>query len=346
MKSRPAPYEDIALSLALSLIAASVTPVLLLDGDLVIVAASQTFCEAFAVDPEEIPGRRLMDLGEGAWNSPRLWSLLTATAFDRADVPDYEMDLASPHGGNRQLIIHARRLLYGDGAGVRLLLSISDVTAARAVDREKALLLREVQHRVANSLQVIASILMQSARRLPSEEARSHLRDAHHRIMSVAAVQRQLANTTLGDVHLKDYLTDLCHNLGDSMIRDHRRLIMVVEADDAIATSSASVSLGLVVTELVINALRHGFPEGRSGTIKVTYRLRGGGWTLAVADDGAGRPVDPALQKPGLGAGIIKALAGQLGATVVVTDTAPGTQVTLTAAGPLTTAIAGAGVVV
>ena len=73
-------------------------------------------------------------------------------------------------------------------------LAVADVTAARAADklkddllREKAILLQEVQHRVANSLQIIASVLLQSARKVQSEETRGHLKDAHNRVMSVAA---------------------------------------------------------------------------------------------------------------------------------------------------------------
>lgn len=93
-------------------------------------------------------------------------------------------------------MLNAQRLDYGDVDGVRVLLSIADVTDMRLAEklrddliREKEILLREVQHRVANSLQIIASILMQSARQVQSEETRSHLTLAHGRVMSIAAVQ-------------------------------------------------------------------------------------------------------------------------------------------------------------
>ena len=83
---------------------------------------------------------------------------------------------------------------------MRLLLAVSDVTDARLAEklkddllREKAILFQELQHRVANSLQIIASVLMQSARRMQSAETTSHLYDAHSRVMSVAALQQQLA---------------------------------------------------------------------------------------------------------------------------------------------------------
>jgi len=330
-----APPSDIALNLALSLISASVAPVLLLDGDLSIVAASQTFLEAFDVGPDDIPGARLADLGNGEWNVPQLWSLLKATAYGQASIRAYELDLKSRRG-LRRLVLNAQRLEYGNDHGVRLLLSIQDVTEARASERQKddlirdkAILVQEVQHRVANSLQIIASVLMQGVRKVGSDESRDHLRDAHQRIMSVAAVQRQLAGSDLGDVELRGYFTDLCRSIGDSMIRDHNQITLKVTVDDSIASSGKSVSLGLIVTELVINALKHAFPDEREGQIDVDYRAHGDGWTLMVCDDGVGLPAGANAPKPGLGTGIIQALANQLGAVIDIADARPGARVSI-----------------
>ncbi|MFN7110366.1 MAG: sensor histidine kinase [Brevundimonas sp.] len=332
------PSSDIALNLALSLISASVAPVLLLDGNLSIVAASQSFIETFDIGTEPVVGVRLADLGGGEWNTPPLWALLKATAYGQAAIRAYEMDLATP-SGPRHLVLNAQRLVYGDGQGVRLLLSIQDVTELRAraqqkddLIRDKAILIQEMRHRIANSLQIIASILLQGVRKFSSDESRDYLRDAHQRIMSVAAVQRQLSDAELGDVALRDYLTDLCRGVGDSMIRDHDRLTLSVTVDDSIVPSGKSVSLGLIVTELLINAIKHAFPEDRAGRITIDYRTQGEGWTLTVCDDGVGLPPDPSVVKPGLGAGIIRALAHQLGAVVVITDAEPGVRVSVVCA--------------
>jgi two-component sensor histidine kinase len=330
-----APPSDIALNLALSLISASVAPALLLDDDLSIVAASQSFLEAFDVGPEDIPGARLADLGEGEWNVPQLWSLLKATAYGQASSRAFEMDL-NTRDGVRRLILNVQRLAYGNADGIRLLLSIQDVTRARARERQKddlirdtAVLVQEVQHRTANSLQIIASVLMQGIRKVCSDESRAHLRDAHQRILSVAAVQRQLAGSTLGDVELRSYFTDLCRGIGDSMIRDHNQITLNVTVDDSIASSGRSVSLGLIVTELVINALKHAFPDDRDGRIDVDYRAQGEGWSLTVRDDGVGMSHDPNNARPGLGMGIIEALANQLGAVIVIVDAKPGLRVSI-----------------
>jgi two-component sensor histidine kinase len=329
-------HSEAANSLALAMVASSHTPLLLLDGHLEVIAASSSFCRAFGIDPGKAAGRPLGALGAGAWNVPRLHSRLRATVAGQGKIEAWELDFQQPGLDDRRLILDAHKLDYEDRTNVRLLLSISDVTDARLraklqddLLREKAILLQELQHRVANSLQIIASVLLQSARRVESDETRNHLYDAHSRVMSIASVQQQLAASRLGNVELRPYFTDLCRSIGASMIRDHDQLSLEVSADDSVTTADVSVSLGLMVTELVINALKHAFPGGRHGTIRVVYRASGVAWRLSVADNGVGIPVEPFSAKPGLGSSIIEALANQLGASVEIADAGPGTAVSI-----------------
>jgi two-component sensor histidine kinase len=219
---------------------------------------------------------------------------------------------------------------------VRLLVAITDLTDVREEARQKdelvrdnAILMQELQHRVANSLQIIASVLMQSARRVQSEEARGHLQNAHHRVMSIADVQRQLSMSTSGKVELRAYLTQLCRSLAASMIADPDRLSIDITVDDSAVDANVSVSLGLIVTELVINALKHAFPEQLSGKITVAYRTTGMDWTLSVTDDGIGMPTGSDAPKAGLGTGIVEALAKNLRAGIHLSDANPGTAVTI-----------------
>lgn len=329
-------HPDVPISLAMAVIGSSTAPLVLLDGDLNLIAASDSFFKAFDIDPAGAAGASLLGLGDGDWNLPRLRSLLTATLSGAADVEAYEIDFRSERLGARSLLLNAQRLTYGDGSQVRILLGVSDVTDARASDklkddllREKAVLLQEVQHRVANSLQIIASVILQSARKVQSDETRSHLQDAHSRVMSVAALQQQLAASRLGAVELRPYFDQLCVSIGASMIRDHDQLALHVDCDDSVVDADVSVSLGLIVTELVINSLKHGFPGGRHGSITVSYHGHGPNWTLTVADDGVGMPKDQASVTPGLGTSIVEALANQLQARVKVTGGHPGTTVSV-----------------
>jgi two-component sensor histidine kinase len=320
----------------LAVVAASNEPLLFLTSDLRVIAASASFCRSFQVDPAGLPGRRISDVGAGEWGIPRLISLLKAAASGTDQIGAYELDVLSPDGATHSLLLNARRLDDGNVDNVRLLLAITDVTTAREearqkedLIRERAILLQEIQHRVANSLQIIASVLMQSARKVQSEEARGHLRDAHNRVMSIAAVQRHLAMASVGPVKVAPYLIQLCESLGASMIQDPARLAITVAVDDSVVDANVSVSIGLIVTELVINALKHAFPGDRSGTIRVVFHSSDRNWELSVADDGVGMAAEPQIAKPGLGTGIVDALSKQLGCAVCLRRAEPGTVVTI-----------------
>ena len=324
-------------NMSIALISSSFSPLVLMNEDLTIIAASNSFCLAFDVDCTGVTGKKLADLGQGEWNVRQLDSLLRATVAGNAAIDVYEMDLVRAGKETQCLLINAHTLDYFEAESIRVVLAITDVTSQRLADkvrddlvREKQLLLHEIQHRVANSLQIIASVLLQSARKVQSSETREHLRDAHNRVMSIAMLQKHLSSTAIEDVGLKYYFRDLCASIGASMIGDPGRLVLTTEVDDSVVDSDTSVSLGLVVTELVINALKHAFP-GRlqNGTIKVGFKSEGTAWTLVVADDGIGMPKNENDRKPGLGTGIVEALANQLGAVVMISDQAPGTKVSV-----------------
>ena len=334
--------------LALAMTTSSSTPLLLLDRDLSVIAVSDSFCAAFDIDVSKVRGRRFSELGAGEWDVPQVGALLGAIASGHVGMDAYEVDLNREGKEQRRLVLNAHKLDYGEGADVRLLLAVTDVTDARASDklkddllREKAILLQEMQHRVANSLQIIASVLMQSARRVQSDEIRGHLRDAHNRVMSIAEMQRLLSTSTSGGVNLRTYLNDLCHSIGASMIHDSEQISVDVTTDETIMGSHDSVSLGLIVTELVINALKHAFPDRRRGRISIAFRSDGSDWALTIRDDGVGMPAGAETAKAGLGTSIIEALAKQLGASVQVSDGTPGTMVSIRHGSSLPAALRG-----
>ncbi len=334
MTQTPTVHFEAASTLAV--VTSSNEPLLFLSDDLRIIAASASFCRAFEIAPASVTGKRLGELGHGEWAMPRLDSLLTATITGSVRIDAYQIDLKRPDQKTRKLVINARKLDDGDLEHIRLLVAITDVTDMRAearlkddLVRDKAILLQEVQHRVANSLQIIASVLMQSARRVQSEEVRGHLLDARHRIMSIAALQRQLSTSAGGSVALRAYFTQLCQSLGASMIADPERLSIQVTVEDSTVPADVSISLGLIVTELVINALKHAFSDDRNGTIEINYLSSGKDWTLSISDDGIGMPIGNEAPKAGLGTGIVEALVKNLEGELTVSDASPGTVVTI-----------------
>jgi two-component sensor histidine kinase len=171
---------------------------------------------------------------------------------------------------------------------------------------------------VANSLTIIASILMLKAKTVQSEETRQHLQEAHSRVMSVAAVQNHLhAAAQVGSIEMAPYLSRLCEALAESMIGESRPVALKVEVAGGHVPSRQAVSIGLIVTELVINALKHAFPPAtRSGQVVVAYEVAGSNWKLSISDNGIGAPESATgplgQKKSGLGTSIVKALAQQL----------------------------------
>ncbi|MGI8527793.1 MAG: sensor histidine kinase [Pseudolabrys sp.] len=200
--------------------------------------------------------------------------------------------------------------------------------------KEKDVLLEELQHRVANSLQIIASIILMKARAVQSEETRFHLQDAHKRVLSIAAVQKQLhASGAAASIEIVPYLSNLCDSLAGSMIGDSRPIALKVTGEDGRATTRQAESLGLIVTELVMNALKHAFPDEKTeGRITVAFEMIGTNWKLTVADNGIGKPPTGVFAQPksGLGTGLIKALSQQLGAQVETVASPTGTTVSVT----------------
>jgi two-component sensor histidine kinase len=115
------------------------------------------------------------------------------------------------------------------------------------------------------------------------------------------------------------------------MIARPDALTIIAHVDESTVDARVSTSLGLITTELVINSLKHGFPNGhREGQVLVDFRSSGSGWILRVDDNGVGFPADAADATPGLGTGIVEALAQQLDATVTIADAHPGTTVSIT----------------
>ena len=154
------------------------------------------------------------------------YSRICETALERI-VPEhgvmeeYEVEQDFPVIGRRIMLLNARKVFYDDDNHTTILLAIEDITERRAAEHQtrelllqKDLLLKEMRHRIANSLQIIASILMLKARNVESAETRMHLQEAHKRVLSIAAVQDHLQASGRGEpIAVAPYLSSLCATL-------------------------------------------------------------------------------------------------------------------------------------
>lgn len=172
---------------------------------------------------------------------------------------------------------------------------------------------------------------MQS-RASPHAEVRDALDAANARVLVVARAQDRLrGDGDGGRVDLAEYLTTLCHGLGD-LLRDVRPIAVRVACDPIEVASAVAIPIGLIVNELVTNSLKYAYPGERGGIVSVTVTRTGNNIGVTVADDGVGCPdgVDP-----GLGSKLVRLLAKQLGGSVRHEATGTGfcTRVTLTDTG-------------
>ncbi len=214
-------------------------PLLVLNGDLRVIAASPAFCQTFKVSPEQTTDCLLFDLGNRQWDIPALRGFLEDVIPRHSAMEAFEVEHEFPDIGHRVMKLDAREVRHPEADSPEVLLVIEDITERRAAERqqqellrEKELLLAETQHRINNSLQIIANILLLKAQAVRSDELRRHLHDAHERVVSVVAVQNHLQAVGRGStIAIGPYLSSLCASLGQSMISERRPIALDVQAN-------------------------------------------------------------------------------------------------------------------
>jgi PAS domain S-box-containing protein len=191
--------------------------------------------------------------------------------------------------------------------------------------RARDLLMQEADHRIKNSLQLVVSLLTLQASRAADPDARHALSQAIAQVHTVADVHLALQHTPdLRSIEIDQMLQEVCHRVGS--LNPSVRLKYKTKGGVRLDASRA-IPLGLMVCELVTNALRHAFPIGTGGEIALTMNAKEETLTIAVADTGVGLPVE--LERVGLGTTVVSAMAKQIGATVS-TESAPGRGTSVT----------------
>ena len=228
-----------------------------------------------------------------------------------------------------------------DGTPVATRGIFRDVTARlhaeerlRASLREKEVLLKEIHHRVKNNLQLISSLMSLHLNLVQDELTADALRDSQARIRSIALIHENLYGTAdLAQVELAAYLRKLMNSVGETYGTPPQGVRFTVEADEVFLDVETATPCGLIVSELVSNSLKHAFPDGRTGEIRVELRsVPAGEIRLTVSDDGVGLPED--MEFPGtesLGTQLVATLVDQLEGTIAVSgDDGAAFEVTFT----------------
>ena len=309
---------------------------LVLEPDLTIRFANRSFCQTFAVAPKDTVGRKLYELGNGQWDIPKLRTALETIISGRKTIEAFEVDQSFPSIGRRVMVLNARKVYRPGNKIQQILLAIEDVTERVRLEREHAvaherigMLMQELTHRVKNSLQSIAAMVMIEARSHKSGEGKAALQRVSHRIDALGQLYSKLSKSdTVEAVDAATYLDDLCRDLVASVHKEGATsIVLKTDIESELLPTDQAIPIGLIVNELVTNALKYAFPSETKGTVMVTLKRVPGELRLTVADDGKG--VDPRRADSGLGGRLVEGFAQQLGGQVERESGSQGTTVRL-----------------
>jgi len=250
-------------------------------------------------------------------------------ALAGADVP-YRHDVRVLHqDGSYRWMSVVGRVLARDEAGKpsRLLGVMMDITEARVAEdalrrslREKEALLKEVHHRVKNNLQVVTSLLRLEAGRTAEPGTKLVLREMQGRIRSMALLHETLYRSgNFARIDLADYLGQLAAQLFRAHNTDAQGVRLALDLSNVWIEIDQAIPCGLIVNELVTNCLKHAFPPGREGEVRITLERNGDRARLLVSDDGIGFPEDfDARRATSLGLQLVSDLIRQVGGEMEV----------------------------
>jgi two-component sensor histidine kinase len=310
---------------------------LVLDSALTIRFANRSFCHKFAVTPEDAVGRKLYEVGDGQWDILELRAALAAIISSGMSIEAFQVERFFPSIGPRVMMLNARKVYRSGNKIHQILLAIEDVTERVGLEREHAIagerigmLLQELTHRVKNSLQIIAAMVSIEARAHKSGEGKAALERVSHRINALGQLYSQLSKAnTVEAVDAATYLDELCRDLIASVHKEGSTLIEIeTDIESELLPTDRAITIGLMVNELVTNAVKYAFPDDTKGTVLVTLKRAPGELRLTVSDDGKG--VDPGRADSGVGGRLIEGFAHQLGGQLKRESDNKGTTVSLT----------------
>jgi PAS domain S-box-containing protein len=292
--------------------------ILLLDPeDGRILDMNSTLAGTLGIPSEELRGRSIYEL-EFLSDDVKTEFRSKIEVIERdGTLEPYEMVLTDPSGREYTVRIY-NKLIHAEGRECLLIVlnDISDLKRTQSMLEkslaEKELLLKEIHHRVKNNLMIISSLLSLQSRQVKDRETMDLFRESENRTRSMALIHERLYRSEdLKNIDLAEYLGRLASEIFRSYSADSR-IRLNLEIDELKVDVETAVPLGLIVNELLTNAVKHAFPDGE-GTVTVSLSKRNGTVTLEVSDDGAGFPEDIDWESsPSLGLQLVRSLTEQI----------------------------------
>ncbi len=286
---------------------------------------NSAYAQHFGLRPQDMVGRNLLDFVDAADRLAVTAHLAQVLQSDAALSGINRMQSAQ---GCPRWVAWVNRPLRGAGGAVMAVQSVGrDITAQREAEddlraalAERETLLQEVYHRVKNNLQVVQSLLSLQQRALADPEARRVLADTARRVRAMTLVHEQLYQTgNLGVVSLRVYTADLLRQIDEATGASRQGVQLQADVSVQTCKPDTAIPYGLILTELVTNAMAHGFAGRTTGQVRVKLALQGSTPVLTVSDDGIGLPAgfDPAAVSS-MGLQLADTLARQLGGRLEV----------------------------
>ncbi|AWN36207.1 sensor histidine kinase [Methylobacterium radiodurans] len=304
-------------------------PMVVLEGDMTVAAASRAFLRLFGDEGGDLIGRSLYDLAQGQWNVGRLQELLARVVPNDAALDGFEIEDEFPGLGRRIFKLNARKVHRPGNHVTRLLLVFEDVTEARLLERHRDLLAAELAHRIKNSLQIITSFVSYEIRRA-AEPCIAGYQAMQARIGAVAGLYDVISRSaSLGPVPVMPYLEGIAGSLRSSLLGTESGVRIEVQAEPLAIVADHAVTIGLIVNELATNAVKYAFPGGR-GRIALGVGRRDGEVVLTVADDGVGLAATAGSgPASGKGSRFVEAFVRQVGGILATASCKAGTTYTI-----------------
>jgi two-component system, chemotaxis family, CheB/CheR fusion protein len=311
-------------------------PLLVLDADLRVIRANQCFYESFGLTPAQTEQQSLFELGR-EWDLSSLRPLLE-TVLDRdTEFQDFEIAQTLTNQSPRILLFSARKL-RDHRQEQSILLAIEEITARRQAEAqiqnsltEKEVLLREIHHRVKNNLQIVSSLLSLQSNRVTDPQANAILQDSQNRVSAMASIHEILyQSANLSNLNFAEYIKTLVSNLfasysvnsGEPTVGDRSAISLNVDVrSDANISVDRAVLCGLIINELVTNAIKHGFGEESHGEVSISLIANAAEnlLVLSVANNGRKLPSDFDISKVrSMGLNLVMSLIRQINGNLTI----------------------------